>query len=185
MRPQETRSCPSQLSPFTRFTAPLFILFLSFSTAIEVSCWSGHVVRSDSNSLFLVRGWSSTKRNGSWNITRHGNICPRTQLFLWSGPEKIACSSPKGQDGPRTRRCNVISFRYPLSTDRTRIFAPSLAPRHFHPLSRPLSFLYGPVIPYVWHTVSSSSKRDECSFGIRHWPLATFLADLALSWDLA
>lgn len=34
-------------------------------------------------------------------------------------------------------RCNVISFRYPLFPSTVRTFAPYLASRHFHSLSRP------------------------------------------------
>lgn len=88
-------------------------------------------------------------------------------------------------------RCNVISFRYPLSVDRSdrsdlralsrfasfpfliSSSSPSRSPRqsgHTLCMTRPLR------------------RRTFCSrrsFGIRRWPLATFVADLASSWDFA
>lgn len=74
-------------------------------------------------------------------------------------------------------RCNVISFQYPLSAGRTsaRIFAPSLAPRHFHPLSRP-SFISPPARSYLMYDTPLRRRPNGTGtrlvFGTDHSPLS-------------
>lgn len=75
-------------------------------------------------------------------------------------------------------RCNVL-YRFDILFPSTvRTFAPYLASRHFHSLSRPLlprALLASPVIPYVWRAASSSDvllSSARLVFGADHSPLS-------------
>lgn len=169
--------------------SPSSSLFLSFPAAIEVSCRSGHVARPDSNSLFRAQPIvDKEKRLMKYYATRK-YMPAHAALPLIRTRENRPFESQGARWTANSAR-DATLYRFNILFPPT---GPPLGSSHLPSLRRaisipylvPLSFLHGPVIPYVWHTASSSSERDEHSFGIRHWPLATFVADLTLSWDLA
>lgn len=89
--------------------------------------------------FYSSRAADRRQRETAHEILRDTEIYARARSSSFDqDPRKSPVPSPKGQDGPRTRRCNVISFRYPLSTDRTS----TLGSSHLPSLSGAISIPY-------------------------------------------
>lgn len=156
-------------------------LSLLFCHAVEVSCRSGHVARPDSNSLFRAqRRWADRRqRETAHEILRDTEIYARARSSSFDqGPRKSPVPVPRGEMDRERGRCNVISFQYPLSADRTsaRIFAPSLAPRAISIPYLLALFRFSTIRSYLMYDTPLRRRPNGTNarlvFGTDHSPLS-------------
>lgn len=181
------RNYPPSLPVSQRVTTFLFsFTSLSLSLAvIEVSCQNWRSARPDSNFLFLDR----RQRETAHEILRGAKIYGRTRSSPFDqDPRKSPVPVPRGK---MDRELGAMQ-RYIVSISSSRRpFGPSRS-ISLRVISIPYLVLLprallAPIRSYLMYDAPLRRRtfRSRRSFGIRRWPLATFVADLASSWDLA
>lgn len=157
----------------TRLTAPAFFLFLSFSAAF----YRGVVQKCKNNSLFRAQPIvDKEKRLMKYYATRkYMPAHAALPLIRTRENRPFQSQGARWTTNSAMQRyiVSISSFRRPdLGSE---IFAPSLAPCHFHPLSRPLSFLFT-VRSYLMYDTPLRRRPNRTNtrlvFGTDHSPLS-------------
>lgn len=156
----ETESCPSQLSSFAPRLATSrnhfsFLFLLSLLPLSRYRAKTGRVAR-----VRIAISYSSIvdkeKRFMKYYAARK-YMAAHAALPLIRTRENRPFRSRGARWTANSARCNVISFDI-LFPSTVRTFAPYLASRHFHSLSRPSpSRLLAPVRSYLMYDAASSS----------------------------